>query len=62
MTVGDLIQPSKSTVMCASQRDVTGCGIVIEFPFPYSYAMVLWDDGVLEKMFHEDIKVINEIQ
>jgi hypothetical protein len=56
--VGDLVQPSKDAVTCASQRDVVGCGIVVEFPFPYSHAMVLWDDGEIEDMWHEDLWVI----
>jgi hypothetical protein len=65
MKVGDLVQLSKDAIMCVSQDDVEGQGLIIAagriepHGKPHVWA-VLWDDGAIEPIHFADLVVINE--
>jgi hypothetical protein len=74
MKVGDLVQLSKDAIMCVSQDDVEGQGLIVdglstEDAVRNGYAdaahgvwLVLWDDGAFEPFYFTDLVVINENQ
>ena len=59
MKVGDMVQMSREVIMCESQDDVEGSGVVLELLFDRT-AMVLWEDGKIEEMYEADMVVISE--
>jgi len=58
--IGDLVQLSAETIMCDSQDQVEGCGIVLSVHGPREWAVILWNDGQTEAFHTYDLVVLSE--
>ena len=58
--IGDLVQLSADTIMCKSQDQVEGCGIVLSVQGPRDWAVILWNDGQTEPFHTYDLVVLSE--